>query len=146
RAEEKRTALVVFALLPVLLVAIGTIVLLPRPYQITVVRSVFLIAVCLFPALLYYLFIAARKISLLNDYFVNLGRLGLLNNSPKLEREFAETERKVRVLSYVQKFEALYGSVPPTLREAIVNAPEGPLAVLAAPTTARYHEKPLWPD
>jgi hypothetical protein len=129
-AEEKRTAFVVFAVLPLLLVAIGTIVLLPRPNQITVVRSVFLIAVCLFPALMYYLFIAARKISLLNDYFVNLGRLGLLQRLPGLPE--LKWEFKVRLLNYVQKFEALYGPLPAESRNAIVGA-DDPLAVLAKP-------------
>ena len=125
---------VIFVILPLLLLAIGTSVLLPRAYQITVVRSVFLVAVCLFPALLYYLFIAARKISLLNDYFVNLGRLGLLQEQdrPGLDGFSAKIERKVRLRNYVQKFEALYGPVPPTLREAIVDA-DDPLTILAAP-------------
>ena len=111
-AEEKRTGILVFIVLPLLLVAIGTIVLLPRPYQITVVRSVFLVAVCLFPALLYYLFIAARKISLLNDYFVNLRRLGLLPIRQAVSASGDDPrwddDRKVRLRNYVQKFEALY--------------------------------------
>ena len=136
-AEEKRTAFVVFGVLPLLLVAIGTIVLLPRPYQVTVLRSVFLTAVCLLPALLYYLFIAARKMSLLNDYFVNLGRLGLLRTRGDWDWEF-----KVRLRNYVQKFEAVYGPVPPMLREAIVDA-DNPLTVLAAPATATWGGQPL---
>ncbi len=136
---------VVFVILPLLLLAIGTSVLLPRAYQITVVRSVFLVAVCLFPALLYYLFIAARKISLLNDYFVNLGRLGLLQEQdrPELHGFSAKIERKVRLRNYVRKFEALYGPVPATLREAIVDA-DDPLTILAAPTTSKWGGKPLW--
>ena len=136
---------VIFVILPLLLLAIGTSVLLPRAYQITVVRSVFLVAVCLFPALLYYLFIAARKISLLNDYFVNLGRLGLLQEQdrPGLHGFSAKIERKVRLRNYVQKFEALYGPVPATLREAIVDA-DDPLTILAAPATSKWGGKPLW--
>src|SRR5436190_3367232 len=120
---------VVFVILPLLLLAIGTSVLFPRVYQITVVRSVFLVAVCLFPALLYYLFIAARKISLLNDYFVNLDRLGLLEDRSGLSGKPADAERKVRLRNYVQKFEALYGPVPPRLREVIMEG--DPLAILA---------------
>src|SRR6266496_1333499 len=129
-SEVARTGVVVFGVLPLLLVAIGTIVLLPRPYQITVVRSVFLVAVCLFPALLYYLFIAARKISLLNDYFVNLGRLGLLRRRPGLKPDW---EFNVRLRNYVQKFEALYGPLPPYCRTALVNAND-PLAELVKPS------------
>src|SRR6516162_9739849 len=109
-AEEKRTGIVVFVVLPLLLAAIGTIVLLPPAYEIPVVRSVFLVAVCLFPGLLYYLFIAARKISLLNDYFVNLRRLGLLPIISDVEsNRLFDDQRKVRLRNYVQKFEALYG-------------------------------------
>ncbi len=136
---------VVFVILPLLLLAIGTSVLFPRAYQITVVRSVFLVAVCLFPALLYYLFIAARKISLLNDYFVNLGRLGLLQEQdrPGLHGFSAKIERKVRLRNYVRKFEALYGPVPATLREAIVDA-DDPLTILAAPAISKWGGKPLW--
>ena len=146
-AEEKRTGILVFIVLPLLLVAIGTIVLLPRPYQITVVRSVFLVAVCLFPALLYYLFIAARKISLLNDYFVNLRRLGLLPIRQAVSASGDDPrwddDRKVRLRNYVQKFEALYGPVPATMREAIVDTPD-PFTVLAAPATSKWGGKPLW--
>ncbi len=136
---------VVFVILPLLLLAIGTSVLFPRAYQITVVRSVFLVAVCLFPALLYYLFIAARKISLLNDYFVNLGRLGLLQEQdrPGLHGFSVKIERKVRLRNYVRKFEALYGPVPATLREAIVDA-DDPLTILAAPAISKWGGKPLW--
>ncbi len=134
-AGAARTGVVVFIVLPVILLGFGTIFLIPTPkYQVTAVRSTFLVAVCLFPALLYYLFIAARKFSLLNDYFVNLNRLGLLRApSPS-----AEIECKVRLGNYVQKFEALYGAiVPPLLREKILNA-DDPLTVLAAATA-------MWP-
>src|SRR5215472_7424432 len=92
-AELARTGVVVFIVLPVLLVGFGTIFLIPNlAYRITCLRSTFLIAVCLFPALLYYLFIAARKFSLLNDYFVNLARLGLLEG----RSSSTEIECKVR--------------------------------------------------
>jgi len=141
---ERRTGAVVFVVLPLLLIAIGTIVLLQQAYQITVVRSVFLAAVCLFPALLYYLFIGARKFSLLNDYFVNLSRLGLLRDRFwLLDSKTAHIERNIRLRNYIQKFEALYGPVPNTLREAIVDSGD-PLSVLAEPASAKWFGKPLW--
>jgi hypothetical protein len=131
-AAEKRTGAVVFVIIPVVLVAIGGVTLLKSDYQITVVRSVFLVAVCLLPALIYYLFIAARKFSLLNDYFVNLARLGLLERRPGPDPETARTECQVKLLNYVQKFEALYGPLPTQVEDAIVEAGD-PLAVLADP-------------
>jgi hypothetical protein len=129
-AEEKRTAVVVFVFLPLLLVVFGTIFLIPLPeYRITVVRSIFLVAVCLFPALLYYLFILARRISLLNDYFVNLEKLGLLKEHPESGTN-AMIERTVRVNTYLQKFEALYGPLDPGLRLGIT-AMNNPLFILS---------------
>jgi hypothetical protein len=101
-------------------------------------RSVFLVVVCLLPALIYYLFIATRKISLLNDYFINLDRLGLLEPrctataSVGASEGEAKIECRVRLLNYLQKFEALYGPVPRQLQEDIMAA-KNPLAVLAEP-------------
>src|SRR6266542_2369309 len=146
-AESARTGVIVFVVLPLLIVGFGAIFLIPPDYEhyrITVVRSVFLVAVCLLPAMLYYLFIAARRFSLLNDYFVNLERLGLLQERPGLSTDLAKSERRVRLGYYVQKFEALYGPVPRNLREAMLDWHEGPLAVLAMPATATYDKKPIW--
>ncbi len=106
-AELGRAGVIVFIVLPVLLVGLGTVFLIQMTeYRITALRSTFLVAVCLFPALLYYLFIRARKFSLLNDYFVNLNRLGLLQKRPGLKVDAADAERKVRLRNYVQKFES----------------------------------------
>ena len=130
---EKRTGIIVFVVLPLLLGGIGAIVLLSPTKQIIILRSVFLIVVCLFPALIYYLFIATRKISLLNDYFITLGRLGLLKSRavPETDSPSAnDREYRVRLLSYIQKFEALYGPIPEALGNAIMNAGD-PLVVLA---------------
>lgn len=137
-AAEKRTGLVVFVLIPILLMGIGAIVLLPYDYQTIVPRVIFLIAVCLFPALIYYLFIATRQISLLNDYFVNLGRLGLLRRRPSTPEtlESARAECRVRLLNYVQKFEALYGPLPMELENSLTQA-DDPLAVLVTPEWRR---------
>jgi hypothetical protein len=137
---ERRTGVVVFAFLPALLIGMGAIALLPAPHQIIALRSVFLIVVCLLPALIYYLFIATRKISLLNDYFINLGRLGLLEprcaSTPNVGvlGDESKIECRVRLLNYLQKFEALYGPVPRLLRAKIMEA-KNPLSVLAKNTS-----------
>jgi uncharacterized membrane protein len=50
----------------------------------------------------------------LNDYFLNLKRLGLLEHG---------AAREFRVLNYVQKFEALYCPLPKKLAEEIIKSP-----------------------
>jgi hypothetical protein len=133
---QRRTGVIVFVFLPALLFGIGAIALLPPARQVVALRSVFLIVVCLLPALIYYLFIATRKFSLLNDYFINLNRLGLLTPCCHDEAESritdkeAEVECRVRLLNYLQKFEALYGPVPADLQKEIVEA-SNPLSALA---------------
>jgi hypothetical protein len=133
-AAEKRTGAVVFVVLPLLLMGIAAINVFFPGNQVTVLRSVFLIAVCLLPALIYYLFIASRQISLLNDYFINLGRLGLLKRreAPAVEEKAAIAECRVRLLNYVQKFEALYGPLPAELETKLTEA-DDPLALLVTP-------------
>jgi hypothetical protein len=137
-SAEVRTALVVFVVLPVILGSIGTIVLLPAPKQILVLRTIFLVVVSLFPALIYYLFIVTRKNSLLNDYFVNLGRLGLLRPIVSADMDAAEAaaEYRVRLANYVQQFEGLYGPLPPALARDLIEGSD-PLRTLATQAKAR---------
>lgn len=125
-----RTGAFVFVVIPGLLMGIGAIVLFSNQTKIIVLRSVFLFAVCLFPALIYYCFIATRKIGFLSDYFLNLGRLGLLK--PR-STPAAAHDVKVRLLNYIQRFEALYGPVQASLKESILTTHD-PLEGLANPT------------
>jgi hypothetical protein len=80
-----------------------------------VLRVVFIVLVCLLPATMWYLFIATRKASLLNEFLANLGRLGLLRTTA------GETSaaRNRRVSSYLQKFEAMYGDLPERVHEDV---------------------------
>jgi hypothetical protein len=125
----RRTGAFVFIVIPMLIIGIGAIVLLPDDKPIIVLRSVFLFVVCLLPALIYYFFIATRKFGFLNDYFVNLRRLGLLESRSTQ----TDTEYQVRLLNYIQRFEALYGPVTSELKEKILSA-NSPLDALADPT------------
>lgn len=138
-----RTALIVFVVIPMLLGGIGAIVRLEPTKQVVVLRSVFFAIVCLFPGLIYYLFIVTRRISLLNDYFVNLDRLGLIKSPSRSSvpgLSAADTAAKnayeVRVFNYLQRFEALYGPLPDDLKEQIVES-EDPLGMLADPQLRR---------
>lgn len=48
-APDSRVGVVVFGIIPLVLVLVGTVALLPPRYQVTVLRSVFLLAVCRCP-------------------------------------------------------------------------------------------------
>jgi hypothetical protein len=78
-----RAGLFIFGVIPLLLALIGSVTVLPQRYQLIALRSVILVTVCLLPAVMWFLFIAARKASLLAGFLANLYRLGLLTPSPR---------------------------------------------------------------
>lgn len=137
-SAKKQIGIIIFVAIPLLLILVGTVFFLPPGYQVNALRTVFLLIVCLLPAFMYYLFIASRKSSLLQEYFTNLARLGLferqelatIGHQPALEPEF---ERRLRVMSYIQKFEAAYGPIPEPFTQAILDAtdPDAPTLSLA---------------
>jgi hypothetical protein len=98
----------------------ATLWMLPPEYRVSMLRSVFLVIVILLPALLYFLFVALRKTSLLQEFFTNLGKLGLLGRRRLCDSEELERDRKIRVVTYLQKFEALYGTIPEELVDEIL--------------------------
>jgi hypothetical protein len=132
---KKQIGLITFVAIPILLALVGAVTFIKDEYEIAVLRSVFLLIVSLLPALMYYLFIASRKTSLLQEFFTNLARLGLLerqeqNNESgngRLEQR-AELEREVRILTYIQKFESVYGPIPDDVAGDILEAtnPDNP--------------------
>ena len=121
-SAQRRIGLVILLLIVVIGLFFVAVFLLPPVYQAALLRTLFLIIVCSLPALMYYLFIATKKYSLLNEFILNLTRLGLVNpeRAPKelvcneLQNE-TEQERKNRINTYIQKFEAVYGAVPTNL-------------------------------
>lgn len=125
---QRRIGLIIFSLIPLIIVFFVAVFLIDTKYQTAVLRTVFLIVVCSLPALLYYLFIATKKSSLLNEFIINLSRLGLRDPKrvPKplvfagLEKE-TENERKDRINTYIQKFEAVYGAVPTNLSAMLLD-------------------------
>ena len=76
---QTRVGIVIFGLSPLVAALVAGVVLLPDPYQVPVLRGVFLLVVVLLPPTMFYLFIATRKYSLLKEYVGNLARLGLLD-------------------------------------------------------------------
>jgi hypothetical protein len=112
-----RAGLFSFLVLPSLIAIVVGVATLPKDYQATAVRAVFLIVVCLLPATMWYLFLVTRKASLLNEFLANLDRLGLLRKAATED----EASRARRVQSYLQKFEAIYGDLPPTIHDEVLS-------------------------
>ena len=115
-----RDALLSFVVAPLLLLILGTVVVMPARYQVPALRWVFLFIVVLLPASMWYLFIATRKTSVLNDFVGNLNRLGLLTRDSSVDDPEAEAMFQRCVYTYIQKFEAIYGSVPDNVARDIL--------------------------
>jgi hypothetical protein len=62
------------------------------------------------------LFLLTRKASLLGEFLSNLSRLGLLRQIGDEDRATA----KLRVKSYIQRFEARYGGLPNIARKKVL--------------------------
>jgi hypothetical protein len=113
--DYSRAALVVVVGIPALLAVVGGIAVLPQKFQLVGLRVAFLIVVCALPAILWYLFIATRKASLLNEFITSLDRLGLLRAG---QRE-AGGARDRRISSYLERFSAIYGPLPVRVYEDV---------------------------
>ena len=118
-SARKSAGYVIYGVIPaVVALFLCAAVFVAAGYQANVLRIVFLAIVTLLPATMYYLFIATRKVSLLNEFVNNLDRLGLLavQKRPGLDPTDEERERLELIVnrrfeSYRRKFEALYGPV-----------------------------------
>ena len=96
------------------------------------IRGIFILAAILIPPSLFFLFVAARRESLFNAYMANLDRLGLLRRrrlSPLGSEasvrmgdngEESESSRRRRVKSYLDRFSAVYGTIPPEFIEVFL--------------------------
>ena len=117
-----RAGLFIFGVIPLLLALIGSVTVLPQRYQLIALRSVVFVTVCLLPAVMWFLFIAARKASLLNGFLANLYRLGLLTSSPRSSgaSPAPDPAHDQRLMSYLQKFESVYGRVPQSVRDSVL--------------------------
>lgn len=106
RTSRGRVALIIFIVIPVILILVGAVVILPDQYQVAAIRSIFFLVVCLFPAIMYYLFISTRKYSLLGEYLSNLDQLGLIEAPQKniCYNNYFDT--------FIQKFQGVYGPLP----------------------------------
>lgn len=116
RNANTRAAMVIFVVVPLLVTAVGTVAVLPTRYQLTALRVVLLMVVCLLPAAMWYLFIVTRKASLFNEFLANLNRLGLLACAHGED----QMSRKRRLSSYLQRFEAVYGDLAESIHQDVL--------------------------
>ena len=103
-----------------LILSLGTVVALAvflrfDGWGLSLFRIMVITIFTILPAVMYYVFIASRKQSLFQEFVSNLGRLGLLQADDK--NSLTEDDRKssyfkrTRILSYIDRFEAVYGPV-----------------------------------
>src|SRR5215469_11139195 len=59
-----RAQIFMFGVLPALLLAVGSVIELPGFLQIIAIQGIFLVIVCILPAIMWYLFVVTRKFSL----------------------------------------------------------------------------------
>lgn len=110
-----RAALLVFVLVPAFVIAAGLLFVGQQQYAYYELRSLYLAVVILVPGIMFYLFIANRKTSLLNEFIANLDRLGLISTDTPDAAPISILSGQRRFESYVRKFEAIYGTVPPAM-------------------------------
>jgi hypothetical protein len=139
-----RAGLVLGFGLPMIVALVLAVTALPEKTQLMALRSVFLLVVIFTPTIMWWLFVAAQRQSLLNEFIANLDRLGLLENESTPTREESQQVRQTRVSSYLQKFEANFVEIPKDLKEAVARGDlrpyardedntGGPLATTAVP-------------
>jgi hypothetical protein len=124
QSEGFRRAIATFTIVPLITVAMLAVITLSATGMAFVLEIIFILLASLIPAAGYYLFLAARRPSILNEFIANLSRLGLL--SPRPVRRLVQTapgemkvthdyespkERCSRIEGYFQRFEAIYGSL-----------------------------------
>jgi len=118
-ADDTRRTAVGFLAVGVILLGTAGIVFLGVAHRLFAVQIAFFLVTALFPGALYYLFLRTRRPSILNEFTMNLWRLGLLASRHTYLRQgdavvprIESTEDLVtRVDSYFQKFEAVYGAL-----------------------------------
>jgi hypothetical protein len=112
---QQRAALMMFVAVPALIFLVGGVAVLPQHLQLVAIRAVLLLLVCLLPAILWYLFIATRRASLLNEFLANLDRLGLMRQ----QVGESEVTMRRRVSGYLQRFGAVYGDLPEKVHHTV---------------------------
>lgn len=111
RDETIRALLLVCVIVPLLVGVILAIALIPPRWQEAITRLVFVVIAAILPAAMYYLFLAAKRPSLFEEFVANLRRLGLVR--PGMNQ--------LELDAYLQKFEASFGIIPESSRERLIS-------------------------
>lgn len=120
KSSNLRATVYLLVVVPVVGFGTATIFMLPTAAQLVTLRAVALSVLVMTPALMWWLFIATQRASLLNEFIANLDRLGLLDADSSDDGESAPA-RETRISSYLQKFEATYGALPEQIRHDVVD-------------------------
>jgi hypothetical protein len=112
RDEAIRALLLVCVVVPLIVGVILATALMPLEWQEAVTKSLFVLVAAILPAVMYYLFLVAKRPSLFEEYVANLRRLGLVT----------EQMDRIDLDAYLQKFEASFGAIPKTSRDKLIEA------------------------
>ena len=119
RGTAVRAAAIVLVGFPAILIALGSVLFVLDPvWQVNTLRSLLVVILFLTPAVMWWLFLAVQRASLLNEFLANLQRLGLLE--PRQSVAETEEARATRIDSYLQKFEATYGRIPQRVHTDVI--------------------------
>lgn len=119
RSSSLRASVYLLALISAIAVGTASIFLLPTSAQLVALRVLALCVLVITPAMMWWLFIATQRASLLNEFIANLDRFGLLADATETGGE-SESARETRISSYLQKFEATYGGLQEQIRSDVV--------------------------
>jgi hypothetical protein len=119
RSTAARVAALILVAFPAILIALGNVLFVVDPlWQLNMIRTLLEVILFVTPAVMWWLFLATQRASLLNEFLANLQRMGLLERRESL----GETEhaRATRIDSYLQKFEATYGRLPQNVHSDVI--------------------------
>lgn len=117
--SAKGSAIVV-AGLTLIALFLASVIVMPTRWQLVTLRSVVLVVLIVFPTLMWWLFLASKRASLLNEFLSDLGRLGLLEPADSAALESPEMQQ-TRIRSYLQKFEGSYGTLRPAVYKDVLS-------------------------
>ena len=120
KSSTLRAAVFLLVVFPAAALGTAGIFWMPTAGQLVTMRAVVLCVLVFTPALMWWLFIATQRASLLNEFIANLDRLGLLGKANRDASE-GDSARETRIISYLQKFEATYGGLPERIRDDVVD-------------------------
>ena len=115
------------------------IVFVPGPWQMPVLRFLFILVASLLPGVLCYLFVITKRHSLLNEFLINVEKLGLL---PDNFAEMGDASAELVLEVYFRKFESVYGPLDEASRKQAIREIVGRVGTVKALQTAQSLKPP----